>query len=229
MLADKLRTATIEGLTYVGGYAQYIGAVPGTTTFPLNSLTGGIDTAARAGDLVLLFQTRSEFNSTASPTVPAGYTTLSRSLVGGSDYRVGWMLVYKLLSAADTSVDLANSSSYFSAALVQVWRGVDSATPASSTSVASTISSSRSDPPSVTPTVAGSIVSAFGGNAAGGTADLIPPGSLSAGFTVGGTGTAVAAGYIPWITGSVDPSPFGAINDITSYSAVGISVVINPA
>lgn len=228
MLADKLRSATSEGLSYVGGYAQYYGNTGGTTTVSLTSLSGGIDTTVRTDDLVLVFQSRGGSFSVSTPPTPTGYTSIYRNLVG-SAFETGWSLAYKKATVSDTSVQL-DTSVDSNAVLVQVWRAQKPTTPIPTTNQTAISNSGRPRPPAVTPTALGAVVAVFGANSFSATSvPTLAPVGLSSTLSAVGSGTGVAAGYVPWVSGTVDPSTFNiGASDSTNYSSVGISVVIDP-
>lgn len=228
MLADKLRLATSEGLSYVGGYAQYYGNTGGTTTVSLTSLSGGIDTTVRTDDLVLVFQSRGGSFSVSAPPTPTGYTSIFRG-VGGSAFETGWSLAYKKSTVSDTSVQL-DTSVNSNAVLVQVWRAQKPTTPIPTTNQTAIGNSGRPSPPAVTPTASGAVVAVFGANSFRATdITTISPVGLKNTLSAVGSGTGVAAGYVPWVSGTVDPSTFSiGTSDSTDYSSVGISIVIDP-
>ena len=228
MLADKLRSATSEGLSYVGGYAQYYGNTGGTTTVSLTSLSGGIDTTVRTDDLVLVFQSRGGSFSASAPPTPTGYTSIYRNLVG-SMFETGWSLAYKKATVSDTSVQL-DTSAASNAVLIQVWRSQKPTTPIPTTNQTAISNSGRPNPPAVIPTAVGAVVAVFGANSfPGHDVTIISPVGLKNTLSVTGSGTGIAAGYVPWVSGTVDPSTFNiGTPDSTNYSSVGISVVIDP-
>lgn len=228
MLADKLRSATSEGLSYVGGYAQYYGSTGGTTTVSLTSLSGGIDTTVRTDDLVLVFQSRGGSSSVSAPPTPTGYTSIYRGF-GGSVFETGWSLAYKKATVSDTSIQL-DTSVDSNAVLVQVWRAQKPTAPIPTANQTLIGNSGRPNPPAVTPTAVGAVVTVFGANSFSATnvTNLTPVG-LNSTLSAVGSGTGIAAGYVPWVSGTVDPSTFSiGTSDNTSYSSVGISVVIDP-
>ena len=231
MLADKLRSAASEGLSYVGGYAEYCGWTGGTSLIYLTNLSGGIGTTVRTGDLVLVFQSRGgDVSGSSIPPTPTGYTSIYGGVASGMGFDIGWSLMYKKATVSDTSVSL-DTSSRDNAVIVQVWRAQKPTTPIPTGNQTAVTNSARPNPPAVTPTAAGAVVAVFGANSflADRITSLVPVG-LNSTLSAIGSGTGIAAGYIPWVSGTVDPDTFNIDKpDNTDFSSVGISVVIDPA
>jgi 6-phosphogluconolactonase (cycloisomerase 2 family) len=137
----------------------------------LTSLTGGSDSSAAAGDLVIVVD---GYVSTANgnPGVgTAGYTEVADLYASDSD-DINLSVNWKIMSGTpDTTVSCngSGSASNGAACMVYVWRGVDQSTPLDVTTTtvvpASNIGTSVPNPPSITPVTSGAVVIAIGGGA----------------------------------------------------------------
>lgn len=113
------------------------------------------------GDIVLVGQGCDSQNIVAPNT--SGYTQIASSGGGSSP---GYELHFKIMDAAPDSVvnlDDGNGTTQVNAVVIQVWRGVDQATPLDGvTPTTATGSFGLPNAPSITPTTDGALVFAFG-------------------------------------------------------------------
>lgn len=212
--------------------------VGGNITLSLTALTGGISSTAIAGDIVIAVISMSsdgvDYNISMNTS---GYTEISDLFSDDStDSNLG--VFYKILtSTPDTSAVFNGSGSGFdgAAAIVYVWRGVDQTTPLDVTStIATGINGSASNPPAITPITAGSYVIAIGGSASTSTsnAEFSSGSSSFSGFVSAIAGGAVTrkagAGicYLQWTSGEVDPGAFvtGGTGSSDSWTATTIAL-----
>jgi len=234
------------GITLVGANFSS-GTSSGTFTTSLTALTSGIDTAARAGDLVLAITAASN-NATSGAGVSgvAGveYTTLFTGYAN-DNLDCSCSVRYKYLTAEDATC-LHFSNGLLTRGMVgiaTVWRGVDPATPISNSGAAASTNTGRGNPPSGTTwdnqrpggmTVIIGAGTAFSGTAFGG--HLVFPAGFTgiararhSGTVVSG-GVNAAIGYRPWSGyGIEDPAAFTSGSVSTADSALGIIVSLNPS
>lgn len=233
----RLQPATVptyKRLQYVGG--AFANGASANYNVALNALTGGIGTAAQAGDLVIV---NNGFVSTAARTtgvVTAGYTSLWSGF--GDDTRDANMSVsYKRLTTAETSVTVRGSTvaSNGSNTVVHVWRNTDPTTPIDVTTVGATGIDSRAiNPPSITPITPNAMVIAAGYTTHTTImSGVIPPLGFSrmvqASHDPGNVGVAVMAAR-PWTgIGAVDPGVFTIGSTSTADSWAAATLVLRPA
>lgn len=226
----KTIVATLSNETFVPASGstpatlQYVGSAVATGNSAafavgLTALTGGIDTAARTNDLVII---ASGWVSTADgnpgPTT-TGYTEIA-DLYSNDTRDANLSVAYKFMGATpDTSCTVAGSGSTTNGAVAvaHVWRNVDQTTPMDVTAVPSSgaaspnINGSIPDAPAITPVSAGAVVVAIGG---GTSASVL-------------TGTAAPTGYSNFKVAQVDPG--SAFNIFVASKAWSGSGAEDPA
>jgi len=113
---------------------EFVGAIAGGTSLDLTSLTGGIDTEAREGDLVIVIASSASSAGSGGGTFPefnawADHVELGRQH-GDDSFDNHSLLGYKLMGdTPDTVVNLTYSSSGDDAAIAYVLRGVNTVNP----------------------------------------------------------------------------------------------------
>jgi hypothetical protein len=225
---------------------QYVGGTSATGTaatyaVSLTSLSGGVDTQPRAGDMVLVW---TGFGATASaaPTVRtsnAAYGGLGAAAYANATYDTNARGFVSIQGAnPDTSITVSRTSStaYGGGAAVQVWRGQDETTPIPVVGTpATTINASRGNPPSVTPNGDGQIVVGMGAGTQGASGSAFTPSaeltdnriSINADGSTSDIG--VWIGSVAGANGvATDPSAWTGGATSTSCSAVGQTVVLAP-
>jgi len=161
------------GIRLVGiGSVSGTGSGGGSLTIDLTNLTGGIDTTARTGDIVVISQGWSGLtifsNAVFSPTT-SGYTNLVSRIVGSDNQtarRSDMGLSYKIMGVTpDTIVTIphydvsGNSNADTNMGVVMVFRGVDLVTPIDVTRTTATGSDTLiSNPAAITPVTEGSAI-----------------------------------------------------------------------
>jgi hypothetical protein len=159
-------------ITFVGAIGDSqtaeVGNTPLTASVSLTSLTGGIDTAARSGDIVLvIMRTNNETDSNMS-LATSGYTEVA-DLYANDDLDINFGAYYKVMGGTpDTSV---TTTTYSSASLrnvdmlAYVLRYVDTVTPLDATTTTATfVNTAIPNPPAITTVTAGAVVVALGGS-----------------------------------------------------------------
>ena len=191
---------------------EYVGGKSGSATnggdvsLDLTALTGGIDTAARTGDLVLAWGNVSngggQINTAGyTPIDSDGFVPIERKFMGATP---------------DTSVvgEGGGGSSNSSAYGVMVFRGVDQTTPLDATPTLATANSTNPNPPSITPATDGAAVVALAGSGVFDTSISAPTnytnlvtaaGNDSLDSTIGGAWRANRSAGV-----AENPGPFGS-------------------
>lgn len=220
-------------ISYVGGQvAGRVGTV-GTTSVTF-ALTGGSNTTPQPGDLVVITSVVGSQGRTPAQAI-SGYTALGQLNANGTTYDTSLNVSWKVMGLTpDLSFTLPSTGDAADAQryTVQVWRGVDTAgiTSASATGTGT----GRPNAPSITPTVAGSVVVLCGGGAAATGASYTAPTNFTTNFLTGATADTndamVGSGYwTGWTSGAVDPAAYtgGTTNAVDSWAIY--SIVLPPA
>lgn len=256
MLADKLRAATSAAapLEFVGGYSEgFVGTTSNKTITFGGSLTGGIDTSASEGDLVLVFFAT---GSTAQRTlVVAGYTQLLQQTQSDT-FDTNLVTSYKFQTGTpDTSVVLTGGTGNTADAgtiIIQVWRGVLNVQGYSAATVTqqdatynpisygavTTNNTVLANPPSVSPANLspasdGCVIVACGAGAHDTGTQTYSSSDLEGFVSVGADDTndsTIGAGYITgWTSGVVNPAAFTfSGTDNAQFSNVSITLILLP-
>ncbi len=145
---------------------QYVGSVAGSGTgasynLDLTALTGGIDTAARANDIVVVVSGWASTTDDDPGVSTSGYTELT-DLRADDTRDANLSVAYKVMGGTpDTSVTVLgkNNAANGGAAIAHVWRGVDTSNPIDqTTTTASSANSAIPDSPSITPVTNGAVI-----------------------------------------------------------------------
>ena len=212
------------------------GETSGTMTMSLTALTGGIDTAARTDDLVVIVWGIGSSGDRAMAITTTGYTVISE-LYANDTSDTNLEVAYKRMGpTADTSVVFPNSgsSNNGNAALAYVFRGVDPTTPLDVTSTTATgINSGRPNPPPITPTTAGTVILVAGAAANSAMAVFTQStGELSNFFSLLRTeqfDIAVGAGTFNWVATPFDPIVWAGGTTNTAASWAAVTLALRPA
>jgi hypothetical protein len=225
-------------LTYVGG-AVAAGTGTGNITCSLTALTGGADTAARTGDLVIAVNSSTNLNvsHTTGVVSPTGYTDLGSYYQAGTTYGCNADVSWKVMGATtDTSVVGygSQSGSYEGNMIVHVWRNEDTGIqPDVTMTQASGNGTGIPNPPSCTPLTTGAVVLAIGCAPGTGGTITAPSGYGNLSGYKGALGTVGHTSYFAskaWSgTGSEDPGTFGGFPSSSLISWIGLTLVIRPA
>ncbi len=219
-------------ISYVGGQ---VGGRAGATSTPAITfaLTGGSDSTPQAGDLVVITCVVGSQARNPAQAI-SGYTALGQLNPTATTYDTSLDVSWKVMGGTpDTTFilpstgNVADGQSY----AVQVFRGVDAAalTSASTTGTAT----SRPNPTSVTPTVAGSWVAICGGGAAATGANYVAPANFATNFLTrfdaDTNDSLVGSGYWSgWTSGAVDPAQYTGGSTATTSSWAAYTLVLPP-
>lgn len=235
-------------IQFVGGKtAAKVGATSGDSTIALNSgLTGGIGSAAQANDVVIaVFATGSTADRTLAITDGTNpYTLIASELYqAGTDYDTNLRVAYKRMGStpdASTTFGPTGNNSDAGAMAVYVFRGVDPTTPLDVTATtASGGSSSKANPPSITPSTSGAYIVCIGAAAhSDGGSSVFTASGLVDFLTIGSNDTndvMLGIGHKDdWSSGAFDCAAFG--NSVfvffefeNSWAAMSIALRPDPA
>lgn len=222
-------------ITYVGG-ASNVGT-GSTITVDLTSLTGGVASSPSEGDLVVVVWGHGDTTDRTMSVSTSGYDTpLDLYQTETWDPNLG--VASKFMgSTPDTSVvvNRTSNAAYGGAAVVHVWRGVDTTTRYDVTrTTASGQNSHLVNPPSITPTTAGAVVLACGiGTQATTGAAFTIPSNMENGVSVKSDGTtsdaAVFIASAAWTSGAFDPNAVTGGTGGGSAGWIGVTIALRPA
>jgi hypothetical protein len=229
-------------IQFVGGATSAkVGATSGDTTIALNSgLAGGLAAAVAAGDFVIaVFGTGSTVDRTLAITDGTNpYTLIDSELYSDDTIDTNLRVAYKVMGGTpDTATTFGPTTDAADSGAMQVYvfRGVNVATPLDVAAVPATgIDTSRADPPSITPSTAGSFIVCVGAAGHNGAVDTFTSGDLTDFQTVGGLNDTnditTGIGHIDnWTSGAFDAAAFGHTQaDFNGYSWAAMSIVLRP-
>lgn len=239
MLARYLAgAANATTLQFVGGNKAILTS-GSATTLSLTALTGGLASAAAAGDIVIATYIVNNFSDLALGITDGtnNYTLIGSELFrasSGSSTGSNVRVAYKILTGADASVTFAaTTANKPSAGAVHVWRGAHKTTPIDVTpTTASANNSGRPNPPAVTPVTAGAKIIAVGGATASTSFTAFTSSDLSNFFTQNAFLTNYAGlgiGSADWTSGAFDPAAFGGGGGTsTANSWVAMTFALRP-
>jgi hypothetical protein len=233
VIGETSGPATIE---YVGGRTQGGAGTTGNITISLNgTLTGGLSSSPQDGDIVIV---AIEMCGTTNKSYRISTYTQIADLYANDTEDSNLQVGYKFMSATpDTSVTITGgtgSTADAYAAIVHVWRGVDSTTPLDVTpTTASLTNTGIPNPPAITPTSTGAMIVVAAGTAHTGGIDTFGATYLDNFLTVGANDSNDATagmGNIAWTSGSYDPAAwtFSQTNS-TAFSTNSVTMALRPA
>lgn len=222
-------------IAYVGGSTL---AWPGTatenTTMSLAALAGGLAAAPAQNDVVILAVGIGATVNINQTVVSAGWTELFDIYI--SDVQdANLSIFYKVMGAVpDISVDIGPTTniSYAGAAIVQVFRNVNTTTPIDVlTTTATGLDTGVPNPPAITPITTGAVIVVTGTSASALSLDftsaeltnfrsIISPDSID---------TALGSGWKAWTGGAFDPAPFGGGTTSINESWAAGTLALRPA
>ncbi len=224
-----------SGLVFVGG-ASGTNTTGAAFNVSLTGLTGGIGSTAAEGDIVIVVNSlASSVNSTNPGVSTSGYTE-EQDLQSGvisiwSHLSVSWKIMG---STPDTLVGInAGVNLFGNSAAVHVWRGANQTTPFDVAETTATGSStSRANPPSITPSTSGAVIIACGGGiAATGvsytSSDLSNFVAALANATI--ADSEVGIGSYAWTSGAFDPAQFTAGGTGATDHWCAVTLALRPA
>jgi len=226
-------------ITYVGGRGagRAAATTPVTVNVAINSgLAGGSGTAALAGDLVVV--TISTASAARSPVVyPTGYTPLTAQRTTATTYDTNVQTSYKFMgSTPDTTVTIPSNgnSADGQGYTIQVFRGVNSASPLDTTSTyaVGTATNNLPNPAAITPSSSGAWIYFGGGGAASTGTTLYTASYLTDFLTYNGSdtndGTVGSGYYTGWTSGAYNGVVWTGGNVSTANSWGATTLVLKP-
>lgn len=210
----------------------YVGGATGTHSGPnpsiaINSLSGGIASAAASGDLVIVgIANRNHPDPGDVYTPGANWDGTLATYAPGTALTLLAQYSYKRLTAADTSITMGAGFTADHAWVVQVWRNSNASTPIDATTT-HTSGTGVPNSPSIT-TATGSAWVLTLGAAAGFNTDLTVPSGY--GFFLHSSQSLLRIGMAAIDTtaaGAIDPPVFGGGNASSTFFAA--TVAIRPA
>jgi hypothetical protein len=223
-------------ITYVGGKGAGTAGPGGGSITLTTGLTGGSGGAPLENDLVVVTVSVGSANRTPTISIstPANYTCLTAQRTSSTTYDTNVQTCYKLMgSTPDTAVTIPASGSNQDGIsyTIQVFRGVDTATPmdVTATYAVDQATDNLPDPASIQPVTSGAWIVVCGGGAAG-AGGTYTAGYLTNFLTYNGPDTNdgnVGSGYYTgWTSGSYDPAKFGggSVNAANSWGATTIAL-----
>jgi len=222
------------GLKFVGSQSYARDGTTSDVTVPIDGLSGGISSAPREGDLVIIYVGVASREVPESVPTPSGWTLLVNK--GGSDTNSTDLSVYyKVMgSTPDTGMVISGgtqSTLNSMAAAVFVYAGASTDTPVFAD--ANQNNTAEVDAPAITPTVLGAVILAGGaGSHRDGTKVYDTSGfSQFDGFETSGANdircATVGVGRFAWAAGAFDPAVLtftGATNSTNSSAAVTLII-----
>jgi hypothetical protein len=238
MFAAKKTDQVSAGIQYVGGTSGSFTAATAelSTTISLTSLTGGIASAPSLGDLIVV--TAGYASGTSNDLVFSSGKTLGRTYANdGDDTVFAFFVKYALVAEDLTAVRFKTTQAAPSeviTVIVHVYRGATGYfVPSTDVTTIATIDTAIPNPPSITPTVAGSIIHVGAASAHSRGVQTYTASYLSGFITNGGSDLnddcTAGAGYVTWTSGAYDPAAWTWSGvDSALYSNVSGSLVIAP-
>lgn len=240
-----LRVNNLVGLGSSGGSVEisFVGSTTnginngGDYTLDLTALTGGSDSSPSTGDVIIVAATSCVESGTGNyPDMNSSGFTQITEIEGSDTYVTSCRIWYKVVGGTpDTGVDIGGSGSgaRSEVGLAFVFRGVDNATPLDVTTTTATGANTvLANPPSITPTTAGSWIMPIGAGGHGNDVDTFSSSELSnfASKGINDTGDAtIGAGTIAWSGGAFDPAAFSfSGSDLTFYSWAAATLALRP-
>jgi hypothetical protein len=245
VIGDKLSITSSNKygtITYVGSYYQ---AIPGTTspvTIPLTSLRGTAERRPRKGDMVVVvYGTSSTANRNIGIDSNYNYILLANEYSNDS-FDANMSVNYKIMGDIpdiDIIVSGTGSTADSGAVALHVWRNINPS-PTVSITTSTGIDSRRPIPPSITPSLPGSLI-VFCGVAAHQSANANADSYLEDNvnnprdffqyiLSSNSTNrcTVSMAAYQKWISGSFTPGVFSSSQTSATDSWCAATIVFNP-
>jgi hypothetical protein len=220
-------------ISYVGGQVAGRAGTVGTTSVTF-ALTGGTNPTPQPGDLVIITAVVGSQARNPAQAI-SGYTALGQLNPTATTYDTSLNVSYKVMgNTPDASFTLPSTGNIADAQRysVQVFRDVDVSGLASVSATGT--ATSRPNPGSITPTVAGSWVVICGGGAAATGASYTAPANFTTNFLTGFTADTndaiVGSGYWSgWSSGAVDPAAYTGGSNTANDSWAAYTIVLPPA
>lgn len=224
--------------------AKKVVTFAGTTTAADIALDSGWDAsfgdgnanyAPVEGDIVIATYATGSSTDRSIGVTTSGYTEeaeLYSNDTSDTNFSVSWKI---MTSTPDTTINRSatGNNQDAGAIVLEVWSGVDPATPMDVTRTTATgIDTGRPDPPSITPTTAGAVVIVCGGGAATAGAVYTQSGSELSNFLSGTSADTfdamVATGSFAWSSGAFNPVAWTGGTTGTGDSWCAVSLALRP-
>lgn len=216
---------------YVGGTkVSQVGSTSGELTFDLTALTGGIDTTARTGDMVIVNLGIGSTSDLTMSMTTAGYNKIA-DLYSNDTYDANQGVFWKVMGATpDTTVSTmySGSTSDGIGATVMVFRGVSPDAPSIQT--ATGINGGQPTPPAITPTIPGSIVVCMGVSADT-SSSVFTSNTLDNFISIAQAETndvMLGMGSFRWSSGTYTPPQWTGGSNLTSGSWCAVTLALRP-
>ena len=222
-------------ITYVGG--QVAGRTNPSSAVSVNfALTGGTNSVPSAYDLVIVTAVTGSAagNPAMAVATPNDYTPLGQLNQSAVTADTSMNVSYKIMGATpDTAVTIpgTTNNAWGEAYAIQVFRGVNSASPMDTAAVsAGATGTGRPNPASINPVTTGAWTVICGGGAAGAGADYTAPANYTTNFlTTSGADTTdamVGCGYNTAPSSPEDPAVYtgGTTGANDSWSAYTLAL-----
>ena len=227
-------TTGYETLEFVGGRTAGTAGTTSNQLFSLTTITGGIASAPREGDIVIVVLS---IASTADRSYRiSGYTQIADIYVN-DDEDINLQVGYKIMGATpDTTFTITGGSgSAFDglSVAVHVWANIDPDNPIDVTSTQATaVDTANPNPASITPVTPGAQILVAGGSATNLNTVYNTPGYLSNFYTSVGLDTndaTVGLGNIAWSGGAYDPAAWTITGaDSINFSTAAVTMALRP-
>lgn len=237
-----IAAAAAAGIQYVGGL-EVDGSAWSNVSHTISlsgTLTGGIASSPQAGDfcIVSFCAAGTADRSGRSVSNAIGEFNLLYTVYVSDTNDTSMTVKYKFLESPidyDVIAGAISSSSNGINVSIQVFRGVNVASPFDVTSVsASALNTALADPGSITPTTAGSVIAMFAAGAMGASISTAFTSSAYDTFTAvtrPGTSRSLATGFgrKAWTSGAFDAAALGGPSVNTADSNAYVTFALRPA
>ena len=228
-------TGATSPIQFVGATAFDKGILNGKTA-SLTSLTGGVDTAARDGDVVVAFLAAAS-NANRSPSVTtSGYTNFVNAFANSTNDTMLLGAVKRMGSTPDTQVDFTISADSQGACIAGalVFRGVDATTTLDVAAVnTSPTANANPDPNAITPTTSGAKILVFMASAHTQGAVNISGASYLTDLILDNYNSvrdvSIAIGTVDWTGGAYNPAACTLAGTVGSDSNATSVIALRPA
>lgn len=239
--AASIRPAS-SGIQYVGGFfVDLSSAGAGNTTVSMSgALTGGLASSPIAGDFCIVSYSQAgtaDRTARAISNAAGAFASLMTQYVNDvNDTSI--TIKYKFLESPidfDLILGTPSSSGNGVAASIQVFRGVDPATPFDVAHATNgTTNTGLPDPASITPVTSGAVIGVFGAGAFGATTSVTFTSSDFDSFAAlplpaSGRSHAAAFGRLAWVSGAFNAAQFGGGSVSANDSSIAVAFALRPA
>lgn len=218
-------------IQFVGSVSGFYSGAGGQVTLDLTALTGGIDTAAREGDVVFVMHASRRSSDEEVGVATAGYTEVA-DIYGSANEGANLSVSHKRMGPTpDTSVTTNTLVGGRVCAIAYVLRNVDPDTVLDVAVVTATKTNSGiADPGSITPLNAGALVLAVGASISSTTTALTGPSGYSNHVTICNTSNAnyihLGVAMKAWTSGSEDPGAWSGVTDNALFGSAAVTIAV---